>query len=164
MGIIEQKLDDLGLVLPAPMLLPPGVVLPFPAVNIRGNRALISGSGPLNADGSLAGPFGKVGRDVTTEQAVELARLTGLALLAGLQRELGSLDRVTGWVRAFGMVNSVDDFTDQPTVINGFSHLILEVFGDEIGRHARSAVSMAALPMKIAVEIEAEVLIDERVV
>lgn len=159
MGMIEQKLEDMGLVLPAPLQLPQGVVLPFPEVNIRGDRAFISGAGPLNADGSLAGPFGKVGRDVSVEEAAHLAQLAGLAMLGGLQRSLGTLDRVTGWVRAFGMVNSTDDFTNQPAVINGFSHLILEVFGDEVGRHARSAVSMAALPMRIAVEVEAEVLI-----
>ncbi len=160
MGMIERKLEDMGLVLPAPLQLPAGVVLPFPEVNIRGDRAFISGAGPLNTDGSLAAPFGKVGSDdVSVEEAAHLAKLSGLAMLAGLQRSLGTLDRVTGWVRAFGMVNSTADFTNQPAVINGFSHLILEVFGDEIGRHARSAVSMGALPMRIAVEIEAEVMI-----
>lgn len=159
MGQIEQKLTELGLVLPEPLQLPAGMVLPFPEVNIRGNRALISGTGPLNPDGTLAGPFGKVGRDVSVEDATHLAKLTGLAMLAGLQRRLGTLDRVTGWVSAFCMVNSAEDFTNQPAVINGFSHLILQVFGDDIGCHARSAVGMAALPMRIAVEIEAEVLI-----
>lgn len=157
MGNIEEKLTELGLILPASVQLPPGMVLPFPEVNIIGNRAIISGTGPLNPDGSLATPLGKVGQDVSVEQAVHLAQLTGLAMLAGLQRSLGSLDRITHWVRVFGMVNSTPDFTEQPTVINGFSHLILDVFGPDLGRHARSAVSMASLPMNIAVEIEGEV-------
>lgn len=159
MGAIEQRLEELGLVLPAPLQLPKGVILPFPEVNIRGNRAFISGAGPLNVDGSLAEPLGQVGHDVRVEEAAGLAALAGLAMLAGLQRALGSLDRVEAWGRVFGMVNSDADFSQQPAVINGFSSLILQIFGDEVGRHARSAVSVAALPMRIAVEIEAEVLI-----
>ncbi len=158
-GKITQRLDEMGLILPKPLQLPEGVVLPFPEVNIRGERAFISGTGPLNPDGTLAAPLGQVGVDVSVEEAAGLARLTGLAMLAGLERALGSLDRVAGWARVFGMVNSPAGFTRQPEVINGFSHLILEVFGDEVGRHARSAVSVAALPMQIAVEIEAEVII-----
>ncbi|MCP5038487.1 MAG: RidA family protein [Rhodobacteraceae bacterium] len=158
MGKIEKRLKDLELVLPRPLQLPPGMKLPFPEVNIRGDRAFISGTGPLNADGSLAGPLGKVGAEVSVEEATHLAHLTGLAMLAGLQRTLGSLERISGWCKVFGMVNSPGSFTQQPAVINGFSHLILDVFGDEIGRHARSAISVASLPMNIAVEIEAEVV------
>lgn len=159
MGHIEARLADKGLILPAPLQVPEGVVLPFPEVNLRGDRAYVSGAGPLNSDGTLAGPFGKVGTDVSVEDAGLLARKTGLAILAGLQRALGDLDRVTGWCRVFGMVNCAPDFTGQPAVINGFSELILDLFGPEAGRHARSAVGMAALPMQIAVEIEAEVAI-----
>ncbi len=81
-------------------------------------------------------------------------------MIAGLKRSLGDLDRITGWVRVFGMVNSAPDFSAQPTVINGFSHLILDLFGPEVGHHARSAVGMAALPMQLAVEIEGEVIFD----
>lgn len=157
MAKIEAKLAERGLVLPQPLKLPPGMVLPFPEVNLRGNRAFVSGAGPLNGDGLLAGPFGKVGRDVTPEQAAELAEMTGLVILAGLKRAIGDLDLISGWCRVFGMVNSAPEFQDQPKVINGFSHLILDIFGPEVGRHARSAVGMAALPMGIAVEIEAEV-------
>ncbi len=90
---IGKRLDDLGLVLPAALKLPPGAVLPFPWVRIVGTRVLISGHGPTNADGSLAQPLGKVGRDVSVEQAYAAARLTGLAILASLERELGDLDR-----------------------------------------------------------------------
>jgi enamine deaminase RidA (YjgF/YER057c/UK114 family) len=157
MSKIDARLAELGLELPAPLKVPDGMVLPFPEVNLRGTRAFISGTGPLNADGTVSGPFGKVGTDVSVEEAAHLARLTGLAMIAGLKRTLGDLDRVTGWVHAFGMVNCAPDFSQQPTVINGFSELILDVFGPELGRHARSAVGMASLPMQIAVEIEAEV-------
>ena len=157
MSKVEAKLAERGLVLPAPLKIPDGMVLPFPEVNLRGQRAFISGTGPLLPDGTVSGPFGKVGVDVTVEEAAHLAQLTGLAMIAGLKRALGDLDRFTGWVRAFGMVNCAPEFSQQPTVINGFSELILDVFGPDIGRHARSAVGMAALPMQIAVEIEAEV-------
>ena len=126
---------------------------------MRGERVLISGHGPQNPDGSLAGPFGKVGTDVTLEQAQEVARKVGLSILGSLQRELGDLDRVAGWVRVFGMVNSAPDFDRHPAVVNGFSDLILAVFGSDVGRHACSAIGVAALPFNIAVEIEAEVLL-----
>jgi enamine deaminase RidA (YjgF/YER057c/UK114 family) len=135
------------------------VVLPFAFVNIRDDRAIISGHGPQSPDGSLAPPFGQVGREVSLDEAVEAARLTALSMLGSLQRSLGSLDRITGWLRVFGMVNSAPGFAQQPTVVNGFSDLIHEVFGPEVGRHARSAVGMAALPFGIPVEIEAEVSI-----
>ncbi|WP_050931428.1 RidA family protein [Aestuariivita boseongensis] len=157
MSKVEERLAERGLVLPAPLKIPEGMVLPFPEVNLRGDRAVISGQGPLNADGTLSGPFGKVGADVTVEEANKLAEMTGLAMIAALKRTLGDLDRITGWVRVFGMVNSALGFSQQPAVINGFSHLILDVFGPEIGQHARSAVGMAALPMQMAVEIEGEV-------
>ena len=154
---IEARLEELGLILPEPLVLPPGARLPFPWVRVRGNRAFISGHGPQQSDGSLAGPFGKVGAEVLPEQAYEAARLIALAILGTLKRQLGDLDRVTAWLRVFGMVNSAPDFTRQPAVINGFSDLVLAVYGEEAGSHARSAVSMASLPFNIPVEIEAEV-------
>ena len=157
MSTIEHRLHELGITLPRPLQLPPGAVLPFPWVRIVGTRALISGHGPTNQDGSLAQPLGKVGRDVSQEQAYVSARLTGLAILGSLQRELGSLDRVAAWVRVFGMVNSAPGFKNQPAVINGFTDLIIEIFGPTIGTHARSAVGLAELPFNIPVEIEGEV-------
>ena len=160
MPIIEAKLQKLGLTLPAPLQLPPGVVLPFPWVRVRGNRGYISGHAAQNADGSLASPLGKVGLDVSLEQAQQSARLTALSILGSLKRELGDLDRVTAWLRVFGMVNSATGFDQQPLVINGFSQLILELYGPQRGSHARSAVGMAELPFGIPVEIEAEVEID----
>ncbi len=153
---VEARLAELGLVLPQPQSLPPDVRLPFSPVRIAGNRAYIAGHGPLAADGTIAPPLGKVGAELTLEQGVEAARLTCLAILADLQRALGDLDRVTAWLRVFGMVNSAPGFFQQPTVINGFSDLILELYGDA-GLHARSAVGMAELPFRIPVEIEAEV-------
>jgi len=159
MSRIEQKLQDLGIELPQPLQLPPGAVLPFPWVRVVGNRVLISGHGPTNADGSIAQPLGKVGREVTLEAAREAARLTGLAILGSLQRELGTLDRIAHWVRVFGMVNSAPGFDKQPAVINGFTDLIVQVFGPDVGAHARSAVGLAELPFGIPVEIEGEVVL-----
>ena len=157
MSTIEDRLHALGYVIPEPLRLPPGVTLPFPWVRVVGNRALISGHGPTNADGSLAEPLGKVGGEVTQEQAFVAARLTGLAILGSLKRELGSLERIACWTKVFGMVNSASGFNRQPAVINGFTELILAVFGKERGAHARSAVGMAELPFNIPVEIEGEV-------
>jgi enamine deaminase RidA (YjgF/YER057c/UK114 family) len=157
---IERRLEELGLTLPAPIRVPPDVRIPFVFVRVRGDRAFVSGHGPQNADGSLAGPFGKVGAEVSLEQGYEAARLVALSMLGSLQRELGDLDRIASWLRVFGMVNSAPGFTQQPQVINGFSDLIIDVFGADIGQHARSAVGMAELPFGFPVEIEAEVKID----
>lgn len=155
----EARLAELGLVLPPPTRPPPGVVLPFPWVRVVGDRAFVSGHGPAAPDGSLARPLGKVGAEVTPEQAHEAARLTGLAILSSLRAALGTLDRVEAWLRVFGMVNAAAGFDAFPGVINGFTELILEVFGPERGGHARSAIGVAGLPFGIPVEIEAEVLI-----
>ncbi len=154
---IEAKLEALGLVLPEPLKAPPGMRLPFAYVRVRGNRAYIAGHGPQNPDGSLAQPLGKVGADLSLEEGYQAARLVALAILGSLKRTLGDLDRVTAWLRVFGMVNSAPGFTQQPSVINGFSDLILELYGAEVGQHARSAVGMAELPVGIPVEIVAEV-------
>ena len=157
MSRIEERLAAMGLVLPAPIKPPAGVVLPFQFVRVVGTRALISGHGPQNPDGSIAEPLGKLGRNLTVEQGYAAARLTGLSMLASLQRTLGDLDRIAHWVRVFGMVNSGPGFNKQPSVINGFSDFILELFGAQAGAHSRSAVGMAELPFDIPVEIEGEV-------
>ncbi len=154
---VEAKLEALGLLLPEPLKAPPGMRLPFAYVRVRGNRAYIAGHGPQNPDGSLAKPLGKVGADLSLEEGYQAARLVALSILGSLKRTLGDLDRVTAWLRVFGMVNSAPGFTQQPSVINGFSDLILELYGAEAGQHARSAVGMAELPVGIPVEIEAEV-------
>jgi hypothetical protein len=143
MSRIETKLRALGLTLPPPTQPPPGVILPFQFVHIVGSRALISGHGPQNSDGSFALPLGKLGRELTFEQGYAAARLTALSILGSLQRALGNLDRIAAWSRVFGMVNSAPGFNQQPSVINGFSDLILELFGPEVGAH-RSSRALAA--------------------
>ena len=160
MGKTEERLAALGLKLPAPLTLPPGVELTFPWVRVHKNYAYVSGHGPQNIDGSLAGPFGKVGGEVSLNDAQKAARLATLAMIGSLKRELGELDRISAWLRIFGMVSSAPDFKQQPLVINGCTDLIVEVFGPERGNHARSAVGMAELPFGLPVELEAEVAID----
>jgi enamine deaminase RidA (YjgF/YER057c/UK114 family) len=155
---IEQRLADLGLTLPPPLATPPGVRLPFRMVRVIGDRAVFAGHGAQAADGSFAGPFGKVGLELSVEEGTANARGVALSVLASLKRELGDLDRVLAWVRIFGMVNSAPGFDRQPAVINGFSDLVLEVFGDA-GAHARSAVGMSELPFGLPVEVEGEVVI-----
>lgn len=157
---IEGKLTQMGLALPPPVKVPPGVKLPFSFVRVYDGIAYVSGHGPQSVDGSLAGPFGKLGADLSVEQGYDLAKAVALSMLGSLRRELGDLDRVTAWLRLFGMVNSAPDFAQQPAVINGCSDLILALYGVEAGAHARSAVGMASLPFNMAVEIEATVAID----
>ena len=153
---IEAKLEALGLTLPAPMQAPPGIELPFAWVRVRGNRAYISGHIPQNPDGSIAQPLGKVGAEVSPEQGFEAARLVALAHLGSLQRALGDLDRVTAWLRVFAMVNVAPGFNETPRVTNGYSDLILELYGPEAGMHARSSIGMM-LPLNAPVNCEAEV-------
>jgi enamine deaminase RidA (YjgF/YER057c/UK114 family) len=157
---VEARLAALGLVLPPAPQPPPGIVLPFRFVHVVASRAFVSGHGPQAPDGSFAEPRGKLGRDLTEEQGYAAARLTALSILGSLKRALGDLDRVVAWTRVFGMVNSAPGFHRQPNVINGFSDLILELYGPEAGAHARSAVGMAELPFDIPVEIEGEVLLE----
>lgn len=159
MSNIAQRLAELGIVLPQTLKLPPGVVLPIPWVNVRGDRAYISGHGPQETDGAPAGPFGALGETVSIEQGHASARKAGLAILGSLQRELGNLDRITGWCRVHGMVNCAQRFSHAPAVMNGFTELIVQIFGAEIGRHARTAVGVAGLPLNFPVEIEAEVMV-----
>jgi len=157
MSKIESKIEAQGLVLPEPIQVPAGVVLPFSWVRVRGNRAYVSGHIALNADGTIAEPLGKVGAELSPEEGYQAARLVGLAMLASLKRELGDLDRVGVWLRAFGMVNAAPGFDHYPVVINGFSELILELYGPQRGDHSRSAVGMGGLPFGTPVEVEAEV-------
>jgi enamine deaminase RidA (YjgF/YER057c/UK114 family) len=157
---VEQRLAELGLELPEPMPVPAGLVLPFPWVRVWRDRAYLSGHGPVLADGSLWPARGKVGADLTEDEAYDAARATGLAMLASLKRALGDLDRVTAWLRVFGMVNVAPGFNRTPAVINGFSDLIIELWGPDAAAHARSAIGVAGLPLDLPVEIEAEVAVD----
>lgn len=156
---IEAKLEALGLRLPEPLQLPPEIRLPFSWVRVRGQRAYISGHVPQNQDGSLAQPLGKVGAEVTAEQGYQAARLVALAHLGSLKRALGDLDRVSAWLRVFAMVNAAPNFNQTPLVTNGYTDLILELYGPEVGSHARSSIGMM-LPLNAPVNCEAEVEID----
>ena len=159
MARIEARLAQLGLTLPPPLTPPPGVVLPFAPERLIGERALISGHGPQSASGPMAEPLGKLGRELSVEQGYAAARLVALSVLGSLKRALGDLDRIVAWGRVFGMVNSAPGFNQQPHVINGFSDLILELYGPTVGAHARSAVGLAELPFNIPVEVEGEVVV-----
>ena len=145
----ESTFLSLGLALPPA----PKPVAVYKPLVIFGNAAYVSGHGPLRVDGSLI--TGVVGRDLDLKEAKLAARQTGLAILATLREQLGSLDRVVRLIKLLGMVNSAPDFYDHPKVINGCSELFAEVFGQEAGIGARSAVGMGPLPGNIAVEIEA---------
>ena len=161
MGRIEGRLLHMGLQLPQPLQVPAGLRMPFTWVRTRGNRAFISGHVAVNADGSLARPLGKVGAEVTPEEGYASARLVALAHLASLKRALGDLDRVTAWLRVFAMVNVAPGFNETPLVTNGYSDLILELYGPEVGAHARSSIGMM-IPLNAPVNCEAEVEIDGR--
>jgi enamine deaminase RidA (YjgF/YER057c/UK114 family) len=152
MGRIDDRLAELGLELPRPFSPPPGIQFPFDLVSVSGGLGYISGH--LPADGSEILAVGRVGAELTVEDGYEAARLTGLSIIAGLKQELGDLDRVTRWVKALGLVQCAPGFDKPPAVINGFTDLIREVWG-EPGRHARSAIGAAQLPFDVPVEVEA---------
>jgi enamine deaminase RidA (YjgF/YER057c/UK114 family) len=144
----EQRLEKMGLKLPA---------VPVPVANyvpwrFAGNLLYLSGQGPKQADGTYK--IGRLGRDMSVDQAYQEARLTGLNLLAAAKAALGDLSRIEAVIKLLGMVNAEPDFSDHPKVINGCSDLFVDVLG-EAGRHARSAVGIGSLPNQMAVEIEA---------
>jgi enamine deaminase RidA (YjgF/YER057c/UK114 family) len=144
----EARITELGLELPPPPK-PAGVYKPVVIVN---NLAYVSGHGPLKPDGSMI--VGKVGAELDLAGGYAAAKQTGLAILASLKANLGSLNRVRRVIKTLGMVNCTPDFQQQPQVINGFSELFAEVFGKDLGVGARSAVGMGSLPGNIAVEVE----------
>lgn len=148
----EQRLASLGLVLP-PVPVPVANYVPY---RFAGNLLYLSGQGPKQPDGTYRA--GRLGRDISIEEAYQEARLTGLQLLAVAKAALGDLSRIEAVVKLLGMVNAEPDFADHPKVINGCSDLLVDVLGDA-GRHARSAVGMGSLPNRMAVEIEAILLV-----
>jgi enamine deaminase RidA (YjgF/YER057c/UK114 family) len=153
---IQSKLDSLGLKLPQPLKVPPNVKTPSAWIRIRKDKAYISGHGPQNYDGSVAGPFGKVGsNDVSVEQGYESAKLAGLSILGSLKRELGSLEKVAAWLQVRVMINTAEGFTKTANVADGFSDLILELYGLEAGMHARSAIGVQALPLNLPIIVDA---------
>ena len=149
----ETKLKEKGIVLPEAQK----PVANYVNVVRVGNLLFLAGKGPTKPDGSNI--TGKVGKDLTIEQGYEAARLTAINHLAVLKAELGSLNKVKRIVKVLGMVNCVESFGDQPKVINGYSDLMVEIFGEN-GKHARSAVGMYALPSNIAVEVEVVVEVE----
>jgi enamine deaminase RidA (YjgF/YER057c/UK114 family) len=156
-GNVENRLRELGLSLPASPRLPPGVTISFEWVRIRGSRAFVSGHGPLDADGAPAGPFGKVPSEVSFVAAQESARLAALAVIAGLRQAIIDLDRITAWVMVNGFVNAEPGFGQTTLVLNPFSELIIDVFGAEVGAHARTAIGVAAVPLNLPLVVSAEV-------
>jgi enamine deaminase RidA (YjgF/YER057c/UK114 family) len=144
----ETRVQELHLTLPAP----PRPVAKYKTALQIGNLLYVSGHGPLKPDGKMI--QGRVGADLSMEQGKEAARVVGLAILSTVRNTLGSFDKVKRLVKTLGMVNSTADFKDHPLVINGFSELMAEVFGDDAGVGTRSAVGMGSLPSNIAVEIE----------
>ncbi|MCY4442579.1 MAG: RidA family protein [Deltaproteobacteria bacterium] len=145
----EARLKELGLSLPPQ----PRPMANYVSAVRTGSLLYLAGHGPLGDDGKPISR-GKLGRDLTVEEGYRAARQTALNALVTLRTELGSLDRVRRIVKVLGMVNADQDFQKTPQVINGFSDLMVEVFGESIGKHARSAVGMATLPNSIPVEIE----------
>jgi enamine deaminase RidA (YjgF/YER057c/UK114 family) len=145
----EARLREKNITLPSPATPMANYV---GAVRV-GNLLFVAGHGPIRT-ATRNWPTGKLGKDLTTEQGYAVAREVGLNLLATVQKTLGSLDKVKRVVKVLGMVRSAENFGEQPKVINGFSDLMVEVFGEAIGKHARSAVGMAELPAGIPVEIE----------
>src|SRR5919201_6133236 len=144
----KRRLQKLHITLPPA----PKPVAKYKTAVLAGNMLYVSGHGPLKADGKMI--TGRVGADLTSEQGKEAARVVGLAILSTVRNTIGSLDKIKRLVKTLGMVNCTPDFKDQPLVINGFSELMAEVFGEDAGVGARSAVGMGSLPSNIPVEIE----------
>jgi enamine deaminase RidA (YjgF/YER057c/UK114 family) len=150
---IEAKLEQMGLTLPAP-LAPPGN---FRLIKVHGGLAYVAGHGPF--DGAALLVQGLVGRDLTVDEAYDAARMTALSILASLKRELGDLDRVTQWIRAVGYVHCAPGFGQNATVVNGFSDLIVELWGDA-GQHARSAPGQGPSPLNVPIIVDAIVAVE----
>ena len=154
---VEAKLADMGLVLPAEMRAPPGFRISWRQVRVIGNRAIIAGHGPRLSNGEFAGPAGKVGAELTLEQGRAAARAAGLAILGDLKREIVDLDRVVSWLRVFGMVNAAPGFVALAPVIDGFTDLMVELFGEEAALCPRAVAGMAELALNSPVIVEGEV-------
>lgn len=148
MNHVEEKIKALGLELPPA---PPSAGIYYPVV-ITGNHLYVSGQGPVQSNGELI--KGKVGKDLNLEQGQLAARQVGLTMLSTIQAQIGDLSKIKRLIKTLGMVNCYPEFEQHPQTINGFSQLMVDVFGEENGKGARSAVGMS-LPANIAVEIEA---------
>ncbi len=159
---VEAKLAKLGLVPAAPLRVPESFVVKWRQVRTVGSRVIIAGHAPRTEDGTYPGPFGKVGTDLSVEQGYEAARLAALAVLGDLQRELGDLDRVVSWVRVFGIVNSAPGFTGQAQVIDGFTDLMVSLYGEDAALCPRTVAGAAELAANVPLVVESEVEIAAR--
>ena len=154
---IEQRLAAMGMALPEAPRMPADVPASFVWTRVQGDRIHVSGHSAQLEGGSMAGPFGRVPDEVPLENALAAARGAALSVLASLQRELGDLDRVTAWLMVQGFVNAAPGYARTTVVINAFSDLIVDLYGPERGRHARTAIGVSALPMNNTVVVAAEV-------
>lgn len=157
MPSIEAKLAAMGLELPAPPIVPKDVVIDFAWARAHRDIVYVSGHAAQAADGTVVGPFGRVGAEVSAEQAAKSAELATVAMLASIKREIGDLDRIESWLRVDGFVLVAPGFERTTNVVNGCSRLLIELFGSERGRHARTAMGVAATPLSAPVILAAQV-------
>lgn len=158
---IRARLAKRRLLVPAALAPPPGVTLSFSWARHHGDRVYLSGHGPQEHDGSPAGPFGKLGAEISPEAGYKAAKLATLALLGTLERTIGDLDKVAAWLSVAGHVAVAPGFTATTNVLNGCSDLLLDLFGPEVGAHSRTAIGVAELPLGLPVVIAAEVAVRE---
>ncbi len=157
MARVEERLAEMGLELPPEPKLPPGVVIPFQWVRISGLRAFISGHGALSSGGTPLGPFGRVPSEVSLENAQESARSATLSMLGSLKRALGDLDKVAAWMMVSGFVNADLGYSQTTLVMNAASELLLRLYGEHAGNHARVAPGVTAIPFNLPLVVSAEV-------
>jgi enamine deaminase RidA (YjgF/YER057c/UK114 family) len=160
---IDDRLAELGLVLPAVPKMPAGIATTFSWVRILGDRVLVSGHGPQDPDGSPAGPFGRVPDQVTADQAMESARRAALSVLASVRAAAGGLDQIAAWATVTGFVQAEPGYAQTTAIINSFSQVLFDVFGPTTGQHARTAIGVAALPLNLPVVVSAELLLTPRI-
>ena len=156
---IEDRIAAMGLYLPEAAKVPANVQIDFAWARVHGERVYVSGHGPQAPDGTVIGPFGRVGAEISPEQAAEAAKLATLSVIASIKRAVGSLDRIAAWLRVDGFVLVAPGFDRTTAVINSGSRLIAELFGESVGRHARIAMGVAATPLSCPVVIAAELAI-----
>lgn len=153
---LRERLSAIGLLLPKAPAMPPAVATTFSWVRVAGQRVLVSGHGAVDAEGSPAGPFGRVPDEVDLEQAQQSARLVAASVIADVERAVGDLDRIDAWVSVTGFVQAEAGYARTTAVLNSFSQVVLDVFGPEVGAHARTAIGVNALPLGLPVVVAAE--------
>jgi enamine deaminase RidA (YjgF/YER057c/UK114 family) len=156
---IEERLKAKGLYLPPQAKAPQGIAIPFTWARPFGDRVYVAGHGPRDQDGAVRGPFGRVGAEVTPEQGIEAAKFAMLSVLGSVKSLIGDLDRIAAWLRLEGYVLAAPGFDRTTSIVNGASDLLLDLFGPEIGSHARTAMGVAQTPLSVPVVIAAELAI-----